>query len=310
MTDAPIVKQPHYVWRHYLEAWERNGKLSAYRNGGLFDSAARNVAKEGGFHRLRELSARDIELIKLLCVRPGSVGEEANLSLINNLVKIHDGSRIIIDNPTKFPPEVLQGAKKMIHDTEEILQSGIENRGYPWLAALRAGDKSFRNKPESMLFPQFLAMQLFRTKAIMDKMVAYFSNSSNEINGPFIDRTWPLMRHLFATNVGGSLHLDRHSYEIVFIRRGNSLPFITSAQPIWNTHVTGEDGVPPIEFELYYPLSPSLAMLYTNDTETKTVGDIVADDGVVDFYNQKMVAASPNYLFADSRETLCRYVPR
>ena len=86
MLPPPVVKQPHYVWRFYLEAWEVSGKLHVLRSGHYFPSAAKGVAKEGGFHDLRQLSEDDIRFIVETSIRRGSPQEKQHLEFISQLV--------------------------------------------------------------------------------------------------------------------------------------------------------------------------------------------------------------------------------
>ena len=60
-----LPRRHHYVWRHYLEAWEVDGLLQASRNGGpVFSSSAANVALQRDFYRLPKLQTRDVEFIR------------------------------------------------------------------------------------------------------------------------------------------------------------------------------------------------------------------------------------------------------
>jgi hypothetical protein len=67
--------------------------------------------------------------------------------------------------------------------------------------------------------------------------------------------------HLYATNVSVGLFRERRAYKIVFLQNTTATPFITGDQPIINLldpHGTND-------LELFYPLSPLLAMILSKD---------------------------------------------
>lgn len=303
----PIVKQPHYVWRFYLEAWETDGQLAAYRQGKTFSSAAKGVAKESGFHNLRDLSETEIEFIRTLMIRKGTPGEDTNNAFIHKITAMQKICRAILDRPTEHTSDVLDAADNIIRNTEEHIQSGLEVAAVPWLTSLRQRDISFIGLPENRLFTYFLAMQYFRTKAMMERMVAAFEDLGDEALTALVERGWQLMRHIMAVNVGGSLYADRRKYRVVFLAREGGVPFIAGAQPIVNTHSTGDIATAPEELEFYYPLSPDLAMLYTPHQHSLDGAEIRVNEVVVDHYNRLILAASPDYFFAHSLTSIKPY---
>jgi hypothetical protein len=74
-------------------------------------------------------------------------------------------------------------------------------------------------------------------------------------------RTAAILNHIHATNVGAGLYRERKAYRIIFLRNATAIPFIAGDQPVinmLNLEVTND-------LELYYPLSPRLAMVFTKD---------------------------------------------
>lgn len=308
MTVGTIVKQPHYVWRFYLEAWEVNGKLAAYREGKVFTPAAKGVATEGGFHDLREVTDEDIDFLKSMAVFRGSPAEKTNLNFIDALVTVQRACKAVIDQGDAQPEAARDYAENTIRNFEERLQGNIEQTAIPWLISLRNADNRFIKEPENRLYYYFLAMQYFRTKRMMTKMVDAFGAFDYGMHVPRIERIWQLMRHVLAVNVGGSLHMDRAKYRTVFLRNQSDQSFLTGAQPIVNTYRTNSVMIAPEELQFYYPLGPRLAMLHTPHKDAGDGDEVLIGDAGVDYYNRLIVEASPDYFFADSREALSFYL--
>ncbi len=237
MTLPPIVKQPHYVWRYYLAAWEVEGKLTAFRNGKVFTAVAGKVAKESGFHDLRAITHDDEAFLRAMMIRPGSPSESTNSWFIQSLVVMRRACDIVLSNESSSD-DAKEFANYTLKNFEETIQGNLEILAIPWLDSLRRADASFIRLRENRLYYYFLTMQYFRTKRMMTKMVDAFMTFDEGKHAPRIERVWQLMRHLFTVNVSGSLFADRTKYRTIFLRSGDGLPFITGAQPIVNTYRT------------------------------------------------------------------------
>jgi hypothetical protein len=309
MLPPPIVKQPHYVWRHYLEAWEVNGKLHVLRNGRYFPSAAKGVAKEGGFHDLPELSEDDIQFLIATCIRPGSPQEKQHREFIDLLVAVQKVSTSVVTKPEDYDEETLAWANKFLRDTEEELVSSVETLGLPWLAALREGDCSFLKEPDSDLFFYFLAMQYLRTKAIAQSVLQSVRGSDVRRFAQRLERTWPIMRQIHSVDVAANLFRTRSSYDLVFLDNDSDIDFITGDQPIVNIHAVTRRDVIPDKFELYYPLTPRRAMLWSQALPGQQGSRIRVGDSVVQHHNKMMAAAAHEMVFGTSKESVEAHKP-
>lgn len=306
MTLPPIVKQPHYVWRYYLQAWEHDKKLFAFRDGIIFPSKAAKVAKEGGFHDLRRITKDDEAFLLRMMRRFGSPNQEFNAKFVDTMVVARRTCEIVL-NDTSASKEAKTYAKFMLKNFEEKLQGDLEILAIPWLNALRNGDASFAHMDENRLYYHYLTTQYFRTKRMMTKMVLQFSEVEGGIIGSQIERVWQIMRHLLASTVGSSLYAEKDKYCTVFFRTSGQLPFITGAQPIVNTHRPSGTITVPEDIEFYYPLTPNLAMLYTKKSDVENEAQIATDDDGVDRYNRMIIEASPDYFFGSDKATVERY---
>jgi hypothetical protein len=96
--------------------------------------------------------------------------------------------------------------------------------------------------------------QFFRTP----KLREIVSQLDNPIPGLDLNRTWLIESHIFATNLGARIYVER--YKFTFLNNQTSVPFITGDQPVINLN-THEDK----ELKLYYPLTPSVALIFAKD---------------------------------------------
>ncbi|QDX25481.1 DUF4238 domain-containing protein [Sphingomonas suaedae] len=309
MTLPPIVKQPHYVWRYYLQAWEVSGKLQVLRNREkVFPAAAAKVAREGGFHRLRELSDSDVAFIKAVCIVKGSAREKMHSDFLDKLVFAQRICQAVVDGPNAFPQDAIDAARKILHDAEEEIQSSIETLGMPWLIALRKKDCSFLEEERESLFYYFIAMQYMRSKAIQSSVLDALGESNLAVLKPMMERTWPYQRHIHAVDVAANLFATRGEFNLIFLINKSEIPFIAGDWPLINTHATASPRKIPEKFEIYYPLSPSLAMLYTPEREYGKSGTTIEIGyQMVTHFNDQIATASSEMIFADREDALLPY---
>ena len=84
------------------------------------------------------------------------------------------------------------------------------------------------------------------------------------------------------------------NYKIIFLINNSDVPFVTSDQPVVNA--VPEDLIQPSEgIEFYYPLSPNLAILYTNLRwcENREIGCDEAKD-----WNRLIVSKAERFVFS------------
>jgi hypothetical protein len=194
-------------------------------------------------------------------------------------------------------------AHKFLRDTEEELVSSVENLGLPWLTALREGDCSFLNDPNCDLFFYFIAMQYLRTKAIAQSIVQSVRGSHVERFAEQLERTWPLMRQIHSVDVAANLFRTRSSYDLVFLDNESDIDFITGDQPIVNIHAIRRNEIPD-KFELYYPLTPRRAMLWSKTFSGQHGLRIRVGDAIVQHHNKMMAAAAHEMIFGTSKASV------
>jgi hypothetical protein len=164
------------------------------------------------------------------------------------------------------------------------------------------GDLSFYESTDRCIgFLYFICMQYMRTKGIKERSIERVSDHS----GQDLSRIWNLATLMFAYNVGMGLFLERRKRKLALVENRTDVPFTTGDQPIINLHV---DGIRPSnELSLYYPVSPSLALLLTEvDKEPAFSTETLTSVQVTDL-NTKMFEACHSQLFGQTRASLLPY---
>jgi hypothetical protein len=300
MTSVTVKKRKHhYIWEHYLSGWAIGGQVWCLRGGKSFLASTENVGHRRDFYRLKEMSAYDVEVVEQLISQMGEAVRETARGWMPHFRLFHQFKRTW-EASGRNSPELEDLLDATINDLEEDLHAGIEGGAVPGLAALRAGDASIVNHDKRFSdFGWFIATQYMRTPKMQKSAIEVFGRT---IPGFNIEAAWGLLRTIFATNMGGSFFVGRRTLRLVFLEAPAGLEFITGDQPILNTRAV--DGAAPTEVELYYPLTPSRAVLMDFNrpvaaTEHKA---LTADE--IARYNGMIADASEGQIYARSREAL------
>ena len=255
-----VTRRQHYVWRHYLEMWQGEDDLvSCLRDDRVFRSKPINIMAERDFYKLQLLTRLDIFILdKLLIERTTSPhARKIHKNLIEKFAFIAEVNERLQVHPKASDAE-RKVARKLTIEAEERLQCGVEDSARPILKALRNKDANvIYSDNYAILFFDFISQQYFRTKRIRDAMVEAIKGILAVEN---VQRIRNLLGYCYATNVGGSLYVDRHEWEIIFLDSPAGYEFITGDQPVVNI-LGNRDGSPPEHLAFYYPLSPNLAMI-------------------------------------------------
>ena len=254
------TRRQHYVWRHYLEGWLGSDTLVAFL---MDDKVARtkpaNIMVQRDFYRVAALTTEDVDALRGLLL--GSETSPALRDLHRNLIRqFHRLGTLdaVAQTVPDLPSEHSAAARNAVIEAEERIHAGIERRAVPILAALRDEHAEvIYDDDVSVDFFHFVSHQYFRTKALRDTI-------EKGLRALVSTDTAERIRHVFchctATNVGATLYRDRANFELLFLRSPTPEGIITGDQPVVNLLAT-HDGTEPAELALYYPLSPSLAMI-------------------------------------------------
>ena len=254
------TRRQHYVWRHYLEGWRAQDTLVASLIGDkLTRTRPSNIMVQRDFYRVGALTSADVATLRALLLRDKT--SPALRDLHRKFIKQFH-MLATLDVIAQADPRLRSQHKLLARDAvieaEERIHRGIEQHAVPILSALRNEDASvIHDTATSADFFNFISHQYFRTKAMRDTMA---NGLRTLVPADTAERIHHVFCHCIATNVGASLYCDRDDFELLFLRSPAPQCLITGDQPVVNLLAT-HDGTEPSEVALYYPLTPSLAMI-------------------------------------------------
>jgi len=278
-------------------------------DGAPFYSNLIGVAQRRDFYKLKELTPEDIRWLHAFINKfESDFLEEVYKGWISSFNLLFDFQRYL-DLKKVNDEQIRAHLDKLKHNLEEDFHTAIEESGKPYLEEiLRENVSFFKTEKGCIKFIYFLCVQYMRTERHKQKTI----DALNLVPNPFgvnFKRVWNVMTHIIATNVGWNLYGLREKYQMVLLNNRSPLEYITSDQPVINTYAFGLKVEAPEEFDLYYPVSPSLAVYLTDRLEWKNLERVELGESDVDRFNIMIVEQMNKQLFASKRDSLLRYVP-
>ena len=184
--------------------------------------------------------------------------------------------------------------------------SQMESGAVEHLAALQAGDvQFFEDTNQAVELSYFLAHQYFRTKAVRNRIRDTFPEQAHKDR---FDRTWPILRYIFATTIGYAIFADRKKFKLQVLNAAPNLEFITGDQPAVNTY--GAFVAPNKildELEFYYPVSPTRAVILSDHSIYQH--GMTLEPLRMAYLNQTIELIAYEQLFAQSEDSLKSIAP-
>jgi len=261
------------------------------------------IARENDFYRFQILTDDDIQFVRMI------IGLATP-----DLRKIHTET-LHLYLQAQRALGFAQAVKGQFEDLDQaafVLQcnfledwhTGTESSAIPFLHELIAGDPSFYQSPTACIdFATFLAAQHLRTQKHRDVAV----HPKSPIDPGTLRRTWPLMVLILATNMAWHLFANRTDFPLRIIYNSTIEKFLTSDQPVLNTHADAvPGGEPPLDSALFYPVSPDLAILIGTDVRVGDGEQINVSLSQVAWLNDRMAAGAHRHVFAATEDELRR----
>lgn len=283
----------HYVYRDYLRKWSSNEYIYCLLDRKkLLKTNLKNIGLERYFYKVPAFSKEELRIAKLFT-------DEYTKNIVEVFEKLNNTIAFSkLTNNLKLTENLTNFSKDC---DEKYFNCNIENNLKNFIDKILTMNLECLNDLEfKMKSCSAIAEQYCRTKNIKSKFEKDTKLKSLNIN---LSNIWFLMRHIIASKIGMAICFDNYKFCLL---ENNNNGFITGDQPIVNTYYNND--TIPLNFELYYPLSPSLALLITKDTNYENYSIIFIEDEIVDFYNNLIVKSSYNQLYADKIEKLEKFI--
>lgn len=330
-------KRQHYIFKKYLESWNNSkGQIFCSRlQTKIFETSCCNVASEQYFYKINPLNKNERTLLTNLI----NTSFYGNTFLDDNIEEIIDyliKPSIIIEHLNKLKeqlndqiPEksiIIEEKFKDVFDVGltarinwlEDWHCQIELSGLYYISNIKNKEIDFYSAdllcPQSLPelvnddnfnFLHFVCVQAFRTKKqrvlfrkAIDDATCQLPIGMEEMN---VDNIHNIFQYFQSLKL--AIDLRRANVNITLVENKTKLPFITSDQPVvikegLTASVDNTNVLP----QLYYPISPDLAVLINHDNLPLKM---TLDEEInVDTWNKLMFECSHEMVFSNSEKVL------
>lgn len=273
------TKKQHYVWEYYLQAWAIDRQIWCRRDNRVFKTSTENVAHERYFYEITKPTLTEIRLVEKLLNHGGPLARKTNLHTFHSYLLTAFSSK----DSRRFGIEWHHGL--------------IENKALPIMEKLAAGnDAPLKNKEDRINLAIFMGQQYTRTKKVRNSFTPPTKEQvPEEYKGCDLQKVYEMLTFVFANNIG-ALIFD--GLELRLIENKTSIDLITSDQPIYN--LLAAPGLPAKDVELYYPISPRLALMARKPINHKKISS--REDAIE--LNSFTTKNHHEFLFASNKEAL------
>jgi hypothetical protein len=290
----------HHTPRQYLLPWaDSDERVAWYGYGKVKRSGLTVVGGEDHFYRLKELTVPDIDCMNLFIDGLQEIGREGHKRFLQMYV-LPTRLKRHLDERGDTNPEAMKLVDIVRSNLIEDYHASIERNFWPYLELIKGRDFRFlEDVTKAIEFFHGFAVQYMRTKTMKERAL-----QKPNVLFDDVERVWDVLSQIMAVEMGSSFFMDRRNFQILVLDNETQVPFITSDQPIINIRSDAKSFSPPEKMELYYPLRPTQAMLYLeNTTPSAGISQSVSIDEA-HRYNTMMLEHRAFRVFSNSEEYL------
>lgn len=278
-----MKKQQHYIWKHYLRSWSCDNKIWCKREGRIFRTSLENIGQKRFFYKADKLNSFERGIVENFISNRHSSTHELSWSTFNIYSLSSEGDDYIQKNAL------------------EEYHTGIEQSAIKTMASLRQKDMSWLKCKQSKIhFSQFLGVQYSRTNRNHSSMSNALSTLSKEfpkykgkLNPEKVAKVFAM---LMGDVIGNWIYSSGH---FSLIENNTELDFITGDQPLFNLAMKEKGSIePPKDFNLYYPLTPNLALLISKEAQANKELSTKEVEG----YNDFIVLSSHEQIYSQKKK--------
>jgi hypothetical protein len=311
-----MKKNQHYIPQFYLKNFQKSKLYVLFQNK-IEVRNPKSIAKEKYFYRLTELRENEVKFLRGFIDTMDKNYKKMASTWINLYEYLFRMMSLI--NSSDDSDETQKMFKEMLINTDENLYSNIEDSNVNFISTIIKKEAIELADDEKSLFCFYISVQYFRTKRIKEATLRALGNARNERIHLYDDETkefynsldfesiWMVLIKILASNMGfGISKLKKFDLLI----NNTTLPFITCDQPCINLVADGNYDKSAIvdDFVLYYPLSPKIALIMSEDYSLYVKNSKKITREEVTKLNNMIFNHSLEQVYSNDLETLKKYI--
>ena len=271
--DTGVTHRQHYVWRKYLSQWATPKSSEGMVYCEMFGQSKKriNLTKiclENDMYQLQKLNDEEIKIILYIAKTKIEIVDQSNEEWVRKNQEFFQMKEALLS--LDHTEETKKKLEDLENSTGEELQSSFETLlpELVWNSLFQQKQDFLLDIDKRILFAQYLSSQYFRTANMRDIVVQKIEDAKRLFGkGTEIDgiRIWKVLQNVLGTVTSYQLSAEP-LFKLFFLSAPAGKTFITSDQPIINLCKSDETTGEVDSFDLYYPISPSLALIYSKNS--------------------------------------------
>lgn len=288
-----VTKRSHFVWKYYLRSWaDENSIFCSICGKSAVKISLKKVANKRYFYEITPFNDYEKDLLL------SAIDKSLPKDIIENLVRYINSIDIRFKHQSFLNVNLNHDFNRQLG---EDLMTADEKAFRPFIDNIKKENIDYCVSPDNIIvFYIYVAMQYMRTKRIFEDLKKGINENIDiqNIITPF--------RRIMSFNIAN--YFIQTKSKTLLLKNNTQQEFITSDQPVINTCVDYsilDKHTDKLEF--YYPITPKIAILITNDIKYENISNIDLNLNDVDFYNKKIIKASDLQVFSSTITGLDRY---
>jgi len=278
-----ITKGQHFVWRKYLDNWSANDKVfykDIKRNISTLCSTS-SILRENYMYEFPILNTLDLDNLKKYIAKlnfnnNGEV-DEIFLNIITMISAPFRVGKLTCSDILKTKSNVI---RKTIKEGFEPFYTEIELFGQDLISITSSKGLISLLSVDYLKISLFILVQYFRTQNMKSKLLDLLSKDSEGLRKAKSLLT-PI---LIAFDIASQ---KTPSFKIIV--NNSTENFVTSEQPVINIAGETDQNGNYLDFILYYPINPKLAIEVSFSNDEMYVESESCDSNGAQWYNKKML---------------------
>ena len=301
-----VTKRSHFVFKYYLESWATDKLIFASMHSNPpFQVSVENIAHKRYFYKVTSFNQIEKQFLIRTIDRSLPPDRYEFLMLYLRCFEWRFMAQKALNLKNSEKSNIQLGEDLMDEDEQDFIK---------FLDSLKDNNVAFCINNENIYkFYSLILMQYFRTKRMYNDLkkgmaeliCEELKTERNELLN--VQNLITPFRQIMSYNVAN--YLIKTQSKTILLKNNTPQEFITSDQPVLNTYVDYSIlNRHTDKFELYYPITPNIAILISNNDKYDKVSKIDLNIGEVDYYNRKIINASEMQVYCSKATALDRYI--
>jgi len=293
------VSKKASAWKYYLRQWTKKGFLYSLQSNHINQINLKDIPERRGLYSIVDLSADEMQRLDVsLSEKNSPVLKMMGINWIETLSMLFRIKQKVIDDE-KYDQSGKEEIAKVLSSFEQEFYDTVEKRSYFYLDCLKTKRTAFYNDgSDNITFKLFLCINLAKTKSKKNKFLKRFIENDDSLFLMYND--WSVLKLISILQRSSTFFSQADEWDMTLLVNRTNDFYVTGDQPVVNVSLS--DKLASKNLALYYPISPTLAILIHNKNELYQDDLVETNKDEIRFYNDLIKQYSVQEIYSSNEE--------